>query len=123
VSIGLFLVGLVYLTRLIGGLSLPELPLTVPRWYPALTGGVWAAAAGGAGWGLLTGQRRAPAFARAAALAFLAWYWADRLLLARSDYARSTLAFSAGVTFIAAGLLFWVLARPAVRSFFGENGS
>ena len=80
-----------YLARLVLSLALPDLPLSVPEWYLPLTGAVWGGAALALGFGLLRGSRRAYRFLFWAVPIYLGWYWADRLLLVRSDFAQRSL--------------------------------
>jgi len=108
------------LARLSLGLSLPELPLSVPRAYLPLSGGVWAAAGLTAAAGLFYGARWAPRLARWALPVMAVWYWADRLLFVRTDFARQS--WPAALAFTLAGVLavFWVLSRSSVVRYFGE---
>ncbi len=110
-----------YLIRFAGGLSIPDLSLTVPRWYPSLTGAVWGIAFLASVVGLWTGRRWAPWAARGASILFIIWYWIDRLVFVRSDYARATLPFSAGATVLCLAGLLWTLSRQSVREFFQES--
>jgi hypothetical protein len=108
------------LARLSLGISLPALPLTVPRGYLALSGGVWAAAGLATAVGLFYGARWAPRLARAAAIVLAAWYWGDRLLFVQTDFARQSWPAALSSTLAALLALFWVLRRSTVRHFFGE---
>jgi hypothetical protein len=110
-----------YLARLILGLDLPDIPLSVPRWYLPLTGAVWGATGIAAAYSLFRGHSWAPAFVLWSALAFALWYWSDRLFLARSQYLDITWPASLAVTLLAILGLFWILGRPAARRFFGEG--
>jgi hypothetical protein len=99
----------------------PDLPLSVPRWYPPLTGAVW-----GIGWvigatALFTTRRWAPRWVTVCGVAFLAWYWADRLLFVRSEHALRTLPFSLGITALGAAFVILALRQPAVRRYFGSR--
>ena len=121
-SLGLLALGLVYLIRMAGGLTAPDLPLSVPHWYPPLTGAIW-----GIGWcvgatACFTGRRRAPRLIAVMGVAFLAWYWFDRLVFVRSEYALRTMPFSLGLTALGAAVVLAILRQSAVRGFFGESG-
>jgi hypothetical protein len=98
------------------GKLLPISPL-----YLALTGLI----AGGAGlilvWGLWKGREWAPPFCRLASLAYIMYYWLDRLLLSNADSRRSNLPFSVGVTLVLLALVFWILSRPKAKAFFGDD--
>lgn len=102
-------------------LGIPELPLSVPPVYLVVAGGTWGLAGLAMGLGLLRGTRWAPAFTRAATFALAAWYWADRLLLARSDYLQRSWPAAAVMSLLAVAAAFWVLGRPAAKTFFGET--
>jgi hypothetical protein len=110
-----------YLARLFLSLALPDLPLSVPEWYLPLTGAVWGGFALVMGLGLLRGSRRAYRLLFWAAPVYLGWYWADRLLFVRSDFAQrsqpAALVMSAAVLV----LLYLALTRPSVRIYFGER--
>lgn len=122
-SLGVLTLAAVFLTRLAAGLRSPSLPKTIPAWYLPLTGAVW----GGGGLllvvGMLTGKRWAPAFTRLGAVAFTVWYWTDRLLLAKSDYAAVTRPADAAICVMAMVVLFWGLNRDGTRDYFGEKSS
>jgi hypothetical protein len=114
---------LVYLMRMAGGLTAPELQLSVPHWYPPLTGAVW-----GIGWCVgaaasFTGRRWAPRLIAVIGVAFLAWYWLDRLAFVRSEYALRTMPFSLGLTALGAVLVIAILRQPPVRGYFGRSGN
>ncbi len=59
----------------------------------------------------------------AVGVAFLLWYWADRLFLVRSEYGLRTLPFGLAVTLLASALVLLALRRPAARRYFGEPTS
>ena len=110
-----------YLARLVLSLALPRLPLSVPEWYLPLTGAVWGGAALVLGFGLLRGSRRAYRFLFWAVPLYLGWYWADRLLLVRSDFAQRSLPAALVMSAIAVALVALALTRPSVRMYFGER--
>lgn len=98
----------------------PDLPLSVSRAYLVLTGVVWALAWLAAAYAMFTGRPWAPRFARGVGAAFLIWFWVDRLLWVRSEYALRTLPFTLGVTLLACALALLGLRQAAVRRFFGD---
>ena len=110
-----------YLARLVLSLALPDLPLSVPEWYLPLTGAVWGGAALVLGSGLLRGSRRAYRFLFWAVPVYLGWYWADRLLLVRSDFAQRSLPAALVMSAIAVALVYLALTRRSVRMYFGER--
>lgn len=112
---------MVFLARLVLGFDLPDIPLTVPGWYLPLTGGIWGAWGLTAAYGLFGGLPWAPALARWGALAFVLWYWVDRLVLARSHYLDVTWPAALAITLLSLLGFFWLLSRPAAKHFFGEN--
>jgi len=110
-----------YLARLVLSLALPDLPLSVPEWYLPLTGAVWGGAALALGFGLLRGSRRAYRFLFWAVPVYLGWYWADRLLLVRSDFAQRSLPAALVMSAIAVALVYLAVTRPSARMYFGER--
>ena len=110
-----------YLARLVLSLALPDLPLSVPEWYLPLTGTVWGGAALVLGFGLLRGSRRAYRFLFWAVPLYLGWYWADRLLLVRSDFAQRSLPAALVMSAIAVALVYLAVTRPSARMYFGER--
>lgn len=100
---------------------MPDLPLSVPRWYPSVTGAVWGLAFLVSVLGLWTGRGWAPGLARGAGLLFVVWYWIDRLAFVRSDYAWHSIPFSAGATALCVAGLFWTLGRRSTREFYQET--
>ncbi len=122
-SLGVLTFSGYYLTRLLLGLDLPDIPLTVPQWYLPLTGAVWGAIGLTAAYGLFRGHSWAPTLARWGTLAFALWYWSDRLFLARSRYLDITWPLALAITLLTLLGLFWLLSRPAARRFFGESNS
>jgi hypothetical protein len=85
--------------------------------YLALTGLVWGLVGLVLGWGLLRGRTWAPGFTRLVALAFLIYFWLDRLLLARQT---TNWPFAAVMSLLVLALVFWTLSRRKARIFFGE---
>lgn len=120
-TLGVLTLATLYLVRFGLGLTLPKLPLSVPAWYIPLTGAFWGVGALVVAYGLFTGRAWAPGAARWGAVAFAVWYWADRLIFARSDYAQRTIPASTVITVLGlAGV--WVILRTAhVRSYYKER--
>jgi hypothetical protein len=110
-----------YLARLVLSLTLPALPLSVPAWYLPLTGAVWGIVALVLGLGLLRGSRRAYRLLFWAVPIFLGWYWADRLLFVRTDFAQRSLPAALLISAAALVVVLLALTRPSVRTFFGET--
>ncbi len=120
VAAGVLTFAAFYLARLALSLSLPDLPLSVPSWYLPLTGAIWGGLALALGWGLLRGARRAYRFAFWMAPIYWLWYWADRLLLMRTDFAERSLPAALVLTSGGLILFWWALTRPKARAFFKE---
>jgi hypothetical protein len=122
-SFGLLALGAIYLIRMVGGLAAPALALTVPNWYPIVTGAVWGIAWCISAAATFFGRGWAPRLVAGVGVVFLAWYWFDRLVFVRSVYALRTMSFSLGLTALGVILTVIVLRQPAVRAFFGRPGN
>ncbi len=120
-GLGVLTLAAVFLIRLATGLRPPSFPNTIPVWYLPLTGAVWGVGGVMLAYGILTGKPWAPSRARVGALGFTAWYWADRLLLAKSDYAALSRPADAAGNLIALVILLWGLHRDGTRDYFGER--
>jgi len=95
--------------------------LSVPAWYLPLTGAIWGGVALVLGLGLLRGSRRAYRLLFWAVPIYLGWYWADRLLFVRTDFAQRSLPAALLMSAVALAAVALALTRPAVRTFFGET--
>lgn len=120
-GLGVLTLAAVFLIRLATGLRPSSFPNTIPGWYLPLTGAVWGMGGVMLAYGILTGKPWAPSRARVGALVFTAWYWADRLLLAKSDYAALSRPADAAVNLMALAILIWGLHREDSRDYFGER--
>lgn len=120
VTLGVLTLATLHLARFALGVSLPDLPLTVPAFYIPFTGALWGAGALLVGVALFSGRRWAPAAARWGGLAYALWFWTDRLLLVETDYARRTRPASLALTAVALVGLWWILRWPQVRTYFRE---
>lgn len=120
-SLGVLILAVVYWAGFVAGLSLPGLPFAVPASYLLIRNAAWGT------WGLVAalsaffGKPWAPRLISWGGLAYLAWYWGDRLLLAQSDYARSSAPQAAFLSVAAAGAAAFVLRRRSVRRYFRES--
>jgi hypothetical protein len=110
-----------YLTRLVLSFSLPDLPLSVPGWYLPLTGAIWGGAALVLGIGLLRGSRPAYRTLLWAVPIYLAWYWADRLLFVRSDFAQRSLPAALVMSAVGVAVVILALTRRSTRVYFEER--
>jgi hypothetical protein len=111
----------VLLAGFAAGLSLPGLPLSVPKWYLLLRNGIWGlsgivAAVGlffGLGWGLTLTQWWGGILSM--------WYWCERLLIARSEFTKRSWPAALCLTILGLTWMLWLLNRPGVRSYFTER--
>lgn len=110
-----------YLARLALSLTLPPLPLTVPSWYLPLTGAVWGGLGLALSIGLWRRSDRAYRWTFWTVPAYLLWYWFDRLVFLRSDFAQASHPASLLWTIVALVLVFGALTRPSARAFFREE--
>ena len=106
---------------LLGSLQLPDLPYAAPRAYLTARSGLWALWALVAATGAFIGRPWARTLLSGGGVAMAIWHWADRVLLAQSEFAQLGTPLRAAVTFALLGAGLWVLSRPDVRRFFEEN--
>ena len=121
VAAGVLTLAAFYLARLVLSLAPPDLPLSVPAWYLPLTGAIWGGVALVLGVGLLRGSRRAYRLLFWAAPIYLLWYWTDRLLFVRSDFAQRSLPAALVLSAVGLALVYLALTRPSARTYFGER--
>jgi hypothetical protein len=98
--------------------SLPDLSLTVPRSYLLLKNLFWGIVSLIAGVGLIIGQGWALPFSRWGAVAFAAFQLFDFIVLRSSQFARQARTINISATLGTVALLFWLMSRPRVESFF-----
>jgi hypothetical protein len=122
-GLGVLTLSAVFLIRLATGLRPPSFPNTIPAWYLPLTGAFWGVVGLSLAYAMLAGKRWAPSFVRLTALAFTCWYWVDRLLLARSDYAMLSRPADAVINLMLLVVLLWGLSRGGAREYFGEKSA
>lgn len=121
VSLGVLTLSALSLARFVLGLTPSEFPLTVPGWYPPLTGLVWGSLSLLAAVGLFLGRPWALATTGWGAIAYCLWFWADRLLLAQSDFAARSRPASLVLTVLGLAALWWALRRPSLRRYYREK--
>jgi hypothetical protein len=56
-----------------------------------------------------------------ASLAYLVYYWLDRLLLGRSAASQTDRPFALLASLLIFGLVFWIVSRQGARAYFGRN--
>ena len=113
----------IHVAGLVASFRLPELSLPFPDWYLLLRNGLWGLSGLIAAGGLFFSRSWALSFTQWAGVAFAIWYWSDRLLLARSDYAKRSWPAAAAVTLLAGLWLLWILKRPSIQDYFRESTS
>lgn len=119
--LGVLILAMLQLARFFLSLSLPPLPLSVPPIYLTLTGALWGLGALWIAWGLFNGRKWAPQVARWGIAAYTLWYWADRLLLVRTDYSRRTIPASLAITIVLLVASYWILQSPRARRYYREE--
>ena len=62
-----------------------------------------------------------PRLTRLAVLAYLLYYWLDRLLIENQVGRQSNLPFATGATLAVLVIVFWLLSLRKVKAFFGET--
>lgn len=106
---------------LTAGFALPDLPLSVPKWYLFIKNGIWALASLLAAAGLFFGRKWAPSFTRWGIVLITIWYWVDRLILVQSDFAKKSWPMAVTLILAIVLSLFWVLNRRSLRYFYLED--
>ena len=106
---------------------LASLPTESPL-YLVLTALIWIAAGGPLVWGLWRGKIWAPARCRAFTIAYVVFFWLERLFLfgrPRGSIGSPTLAYLPGqglfegvATLLVLGFVFWTLRRKGVKNYF-----
>lgn len=100
---------------------LPELPLTVPKTYLLFKNGLWALTGLTLAVGLFLGKPWALKTVRWTAAGIGVWYWLDRVLFTRSDFARSSWPMAVIVTCVILMALLWTTRRQSVREYYRES--
>lgn len=95
--------------------------LPVSPLYLAVTGLVWGLAGIPIALGLWRGWRWAPRLTRLGVLAYLLYYWVDRLSIENQSGQSVNLPFAAGATLVILVYVFWLLSLRKVKNFFGET--
>ncbi len=116
-------ISFISVSGLIASFRIPDLPISLPYWYLYLRNGLWGLGSVIAAMGLFLGRSWSLNLTRWGSLFISLWYWSDRLLLSRSDYARRSWPAGVVVTLIVLIWIFWILTRPAIQCYFRENES
>jgi hypothetical protein len=101
--------------------GLAEVQLSVPLLYLYGKTLVWAGVGLIGTVGLFTGRRWAPGWVRGITLAYVLWYWIDRLLLTASTDARQSWIFPALLMALIAVLIWWSLSRAKIQRYFRSS--
>ncbi len=88
--------------------------------YLIATGLIWAGFGLPLFWGLWHGFAWAPGFCRIAAVAYLIYYWLDRLLLASHPGREANLPFAMVASLVGILLSYWILSRRNAKTFFPQ---
>jgi hypothetical protein len=107
--------------RFFASFQIPAIELSVPTWYFTLTGALWGGIGLGLSIGLFLGRSWAAKLTRWLSVVYVLWYWLDRLLFVKTEYARGSTGAALGATMIGLSLVFWVLHRSQAASFFKET--
>jgi hypothetical protein len=98
--------------------GLAEVQLSVPPLYVYGKTLVWAATGLMGAIGLFTGRRWAPAWVRILTLAYIIWYWIDRLLFTASTDALQSWKLPALLMALIAVFIGWSLSRTKTLRYF-----
>ena len=100
---------------------MPELPISIPKWYLPLTGAFWGLVGLIVSYGLFRGNTWAIKLLSWGSLCFVAWYWLDRFAFVRSEYGRSTWPAAVTFTLITVLIIFLSQKRIDVKAYFQEK--
>lgn len=98
---------------------LTSLPRVLPA-YLAGSGLFWSLLGLPLTWGLWRGHPIAPKAARIVVPAYILYYWLDRAFMESAGANFVNWPFSAALTIVLLVSIFWVLARPNSKAYFGE---
>jgi len=97
-------------------LDLPVAPI-----YFYLSGLVWGGLGLLAFVGIWRREPYAPAMLRWTSAAFTVYYWADQMLMQASPLRKNAWPFTAAASLLCLAAVFWILARPHARRYFGDK--
>ena len=100
--------------------TLPDIPISVPKGYLLLKNGFWGSVGLIAAVALFFRCSWAPKLTYIGAIAYAGWLGIDRLLLQRSEFAKSSFPFTFGVITLCSLIVIWILSRPSVRQYYEE---
>jgi hypothetical protein len=111
----------IHALRLVGALTMPALPTTLPPPYFIISGGVWSVMGLAVSSGLWRGRNWALRLLVPASLAYTAWHWIDRIAFSPSDYTRASWPAALALTAFWLGLILAITHRRDVRRYFEEK--
>jgi hypothetical protein len=124
-AVGVLSLWIVYLTRAVSTLQqweyLSTLPLSAPPSYLLASGLIWSILPLPVVWGVMMGKRWAPKAVAGFAVLFALYYWLEQWLAKSNPLRTTNWLFSLTATTIIFILVFWVLSRKAVKTYFGES--
>lgn len=100
--------------------TLPDIPISVPKGYLLLKNSFWGSVGLIAAVAIFFRCSWAPKFTYIGAIAYAAWMGIDRLLLQRSEFAKSSFPFTFGVITLCFLIVILILSRPSVRQYYEE---
>jgi hypothetical protein len=110
--------GLRLLEAIRGWNFLLSLEQTPPVLYIAISGLIWSLIGVPLFLGLILGRPWAVGLMRVAAIAYAAYYWLDRILIADRSVIANRWLFDLALTVSLLVAIFWVLSRPKSNRFF-----
>lgn len=122
-AFGVLIIAVLNLTRLLSAIRFwPFLQEILPfsGLYLVGTGLIWAGFGLPLFWGLWHGLPWSPGITRIAAVAYLIYYWLDRLLLANHPGREANLPFAVGASLVGLVWIAWTLSRPKAMIFFRQ---
>ena len=102
---------------------MPALELNVPIWYFTSTGALWSGICLALSIGLYTGRHWASKLTSWLSIVYVAWYWLDRILFVKTDYARGSSSAAIGTTILGLGLVLWTVLRSHDAAYFQETST
>jgi hypothetical protein len=123
--VGVLSLWIVYLTRLVSALQqwdyLSTLPLSVSPVYLLATGSIWSTLPLPVMWGLLARKRWGAKVVAGFTGLYGLYYWMEQWLVKSNPLRTTNWPFTLVATIILFILVFWILSREAVKTYFGEN--
>ena len=120
-ALGVLILAALNLTRLLSAIRfwtfLQEI-LPFSGLYLVGTGLIWAGFGLPLFWGLWHGLPWAPGMTRIASVAYLIYYWLDRLLLSNHPGREANFSFAVGASLVGLVWVIWILSRPKAIIYF-----